>query len=743
MFGLAPLLLLLLAVTLTVLALGASRERKRVTLAEGRRLLESGQSAEALAVFDRLARRSKSAPGREAALFWLGQTLEALERRDAARRVYLRYLADYELSTDGPRPTPEVHERVRSALAELLQQTAQEREGAWERYRREGEPSGVSRQPPLPLSEVRGLMEAGRFQAALAELVRHVAQPPDAPGREAALHLLGLCYEGLGRPEQARTVYRRYMREYGEAGPRRSSTRILLQVAERMRALEPTGLEAATHSGGAWARFKGELRRIKDHILPEEEVEGAAAERAADPGPGPARQDEEAARRDRTYLDRGLRVGEYVLADKLGDGGFGEVFRALRPVAIKFARDPEAVEHLKRFAEVQGRLDSPRIVRPLEVNLEAEPPYVAMEFVDGPTLRDLLRHRGALPVATALAVLVEVARGLLDAHRAGALHLDLKPENVLLDRGGAIKLTDFELGSTATSQGPDELALSLSFRTRSEHLAGTLVYMSPEQRAGKRPDARSDLFTFGVMLFEALTGTLPEPGDRPSDFVRGLSPQVDQVFERCFARHERRYASAEELVRDLEAAQARLPERVDLRALLSDVPRRAPPDAIPRALARLTAEPAGGPAPIEGDPNEGDPLEGDPLEGDPVREVPSDVARAVAAVELSETAAVAGPPEPEAQAPTAPAAEPEPALTEPPPVAEEPAESLAAARPPLDSFLAPGGAEEAPVAESRRPSLDEVLAARDLSEPPGAERDEEEVPAEESAPSERLPALDG
>lgn len=728
MLSLAPFLLLVLAVVLTIMALSATRERGRITLIEGRRLLETGQTAEALSVFDRLARRAKSAPGREAALFYLGQTLEALERHDAARRVYLRYLADYELASDGPRPTPEVHERVRGALAELLQRDAPAPEGAWERFRREGQPAPVADEPPLPLSGIRALMEAGRFQAALAQLVRHVSQPPDAPGREAALHLLGLCYEGLGRPEQARTVYRRYMREYGEAGARRSSTRILLQVAERMRALEPAG------TSGAWERFKGELQRIKDQLLPEEERPGAAASDEAQPGAAAARQDPAAARRDQGYLDRGLRVGDYVLADKLGDGGFGEVFRALRPVAIKFARDPEAVEHLRRFAEVQGRLSSPRIVRPLEVNLEAEPPYVAMEFVDGPTLRDLLRQRQRVPAAAALAIMLEVARGLQDAHRAGALHLDLKPENVLLDRAGLVKLTDFELGADAAGQSQDELALSLSFRTRSAHLAGTLVYMSPEQRAGRQPDARSDLFTFGVMLFEALTGTLPEPGDRPSDFVPGLPAPVDQVFERCFARLERRYASVDELVRELEAAQQRVGERVDLRALLADVERRAPPDAIPRALARLTAAAEALPEPAPPPVDEPSAPLSDPLV------VPPELAQAVAEAALGESGpeltAVDPPPSELVAPPTAAPPPVEGAIESPAPLAPQPP---AAARPPLESLLPTSEAGPEP---ARRPPLEELLAAR--SEAVAAE--EESAP--EAGPSEvdpprRLPALDG
>src|SRR5690606_36123654 len=145
-------------------------------------------------------------------------------------------------------------------------------------------------------------------------------------------------------------------------------------------------------------------------------------------------------------LDVGIRVGDYVLAEKLGEGGMGEVFRALLPVAIKFARTPEAVEHLRRFGALQSQIKSARIVKPLHIDLDADPPYVVMEYVDGPTLRELLRLHDRLDPAVALHVALEVARGLRDAHLAGVLHLDLKPENVLLDESGSVKLTDFELG---------------------------------------------------------------------------------------------------------------------------------------------------------------------------------------------------------------------------------------------------------------------------------------------------------
>ncbi|MDF1665507.1 MAG: protein kinase [Planctomycetota bacterium] len=263
-------------------------------------------------------------------------------------------------------------------------------------------------------------------------------------------------------------------------------------------------------------------------------------------------------------------LDKYLLSDKLGEGGFGEVYQAYLPVAIKVAKNPELVENLKRLGVLQSKVKSPRIVAPIEVNLDHDPPYVVMEHIDGPNMRHLLRAHDGLPPADAVHVLKEIALGLHDAHKAGVLHLDLKPENVILSADGEIKITDFELGKDQSEAARLRMSHSLA-SVNDESVQGTVAYMSPEQRVGKSLDQRSDIYTAGVMLFEALTGELPQPGDKPSDFVANLPASIDRIFERCYVRYERRYQSMGELVHDLEGAQQLLSDKPNLKALVRDL----------------------------------------------------------------------------------------------------------------------------------------------------------------------------
>ncbi|MBX3472321.1 MAG: protein kinase [Planctomycetes bacterium] len=711
---------LFLSILLTAGLLSGGHEPR--TVSDGQRLLDAGEAQAARKVFERLARqRSPNAPGREPALFWLGRTLEELGRFDDARRVYLKYLQDYDGPGSTARATPQVLSRVRERLAELLRGTPETSQSAWASFNRE-QGAVPDAEPPRGLPDARRLMEVGRFDPARRVLERLVDDPTTAePTRENALWLMGLAHEGLGKPDEALRAYRRYQAEYGPAAARRATPRILSQVEQRSAELAAE-LE---RDGSAWSRFQRDEQRGKSarRVV----VDGAPA-RAPEPErepPTPRSPDE--VRRDLERLDVGIRVGEYVLAEKLGEGGMGEVFRALLPVAIKFARTPEAVEHLRRFGALQSQIKSSRIVKPLRVDLDADPPYVVMEYVDGPTLRELLRLHDRLDPVVALHVLLEVARGLKDAHLAGVLHLDLKPENVLLDESGSVKLTDFELGRLQGEAA--QLRLSLSFRSaEGEALAGTLAYMSPEQRAGKVPDVRSDLYTFGVILFEALTGTLPEPGDRPSDFVEDLPPEVDAVFERCFARLERRYVDAGELVRDLERVVLALPVRADLARVFAEVPRvehegaaprllrgteprqradvaqfeRALRAAIERAAPEGVAEPASAAEPAAPD-----------VSDEPATEQAADAPASEAPAATDDLQ-----PEPEPTlAPVDPPAlvSPEPVEAPPPPEPPAPPGPLAdEAAPPADEGAVPAAHDaRRPL---RRPDLDSLLASRRAGE---------------------------
>ncbi|MCK6439581.1 MAG: serine/threonine protein kinase, partial [Planctomycetes bacterium] len=274
-------------------------------------------------------------------------------------------------------------------------------------------------------------------------------------------------------------------------------------------------------------------------------------------------------------LQPGQPLGEYILDAPIGHGATGEVWRAHhhvwndRVVAVKIPTNPEFLRGIRKEGLVHddlSRLDSPHIVRIHGLNLLSTPPYLVMEFVDGSDLRKRLSG-GKLTLPETLRIVEGVLKGLNSAHESGIVHRDIKPENILLDKQGTPKLSDFSIATKA----PTTETLRMSLETDLEgaaSLAGTLVYMSPEQRSGGRIDRRSDIYSMGLLLFEMLTGELPQPGDRIADFVRGIAGEIDDIFARCFTRYERRYADAGEM---LQAVQAlRHPRERRATVLVSD-----------------------------------------------------------------------------------------------------------------------------------------------------------------------------
>ncbi|MBN1417871.1 MAG: protein kinase [Planctomycetes bacterium] len=246
-------------------------------------------------------------------------------------------------------------------------------------------------------------------------------------------------------------------------------------------------------------------------------------------------------------------MSEYVLDACVGRGGFGEVWKAHHHVwkdmvvAIKIPRDPEFVRQLRTEAEIQHRLDHPRIVRTLGLDPSSDPPYFATEFIPGGSLRDLLVREGRLPSARALAIIEDVLDALSFAHARGVIHRDIKPENILIDADGRGRLSDFWLGRVV-EMATTTLALSGSLKTPTgERLAGSLLYMAPEQKSpGAKVDRRADLYAVGIVLFEALTGETPQGGEAPGDLVAGVPPDVDRLFRRLYARLENRFGEAGE-----------------------------------------------------------------------------------------------------------------------------------------------------------------------------------------------------
>ncbi len=253
------------------------------------------------------------------------------------------------------------------------------------------------------------------------------------------------------------------------------------------------------------------------------------------------------------------RINNYLLEEVVGHGSFGQVWRARhhvldQVVAIKILTDPQYVRNFRQEGVVVHGLRHPNIVRAMDIDPFSDPPYMIMEYVDGPSLRTVIdSNPGGLPVDTVQNIMRGILEGLQAAHDAGLVHRDVKPANILLRTGdgdvtkvqpGDVKLTDFGLGR-ATGITTASLVQSGSLVTDDgKSIAGTLVYMSPEQRAGEDLDGRSDLYSCAVVLYELLTGTRPAGSDLPSMDRPDIPGYLDDVFRKSYTRLLGRFDSA-------------------------------------------------------------------------------------------------------------------------------------------------------------------------------------------------------
>lgn len=265
----------------------------------------------------------------------------------------------------------------------------------------------------------------------------------------------------------------------------------------------------------------------------------------------------------------GERISNYLLESRLGAGSFGEVWRARHHVfgdlvAIKVPMDAQYVRNLQREGVAIHGLRHPNVVRAIDLDPYADPPYLVMEYVDGPSLRAVIDEQGiSFPIRAAVTIIRGILQALTAAHAGGLIHRDVKPANVLLHQPPedlaavseqSVKVTDFGLGQVggATTQSIMQSGSLLTQEGRS--IAGTLAYMSPEQKEGRELDGRSDLYACGIILFEMLTGERPQGGELPSSLRAEVPAELDAVFRRCYTRLEKRYGSASEMVAALSGA---------------------------------------------------------------------------------------------------------------------------------------------------------------------------------------------
>jgi serine/threonine-protein kinase len=274
-----------------------------------------------------------------------------------------------------------------------------------------------------------------------------------------------------------------------------------------------------------------------------------------------------------------LFAGRYEILATLGKGGMGVVYRALDKklddvVALKVLRpdvlqdDATHVERFKQEIKLARKITHRNVLRTHDFGDADGTPYISMEYLEGVTLKDLIRGKGALPVGVGLRIAKQICAGLEAAHRQGVIHRDIKPQNMLIiPETGELKIMDFGIARVSEVKGQSGL-------TSDGTVMGTPDYMPPEQAQGRTVDFRSDIYALGVVLFEIFTGRLPFTGDtamavvmshiqktapRPKSANPALPEDLEAVIVRCMEKApEKRYAQVADMLKDLTAVSSRI-----------------------------------------------------------------------------------------------------------------------------------------------------------------------------------------
>ena len=343
--------------------------------------------------------------------------------------------------------------------------------------------------------------------------------------------------------------------------------------SDQIRALYKAALERPADERSAFVaeRSAGDasLRESVEFLLSQSDATGVRADAASPPPPS------------QPDLPNGTAIGSYRIEAVLGRGGMGTVYRAIdtklhRSVAIKFLSsalaDSQARRRFQQEAETASALNHPHIVTVHDVGEHEGQQYLVSELVDGGTLNDWLAASRDRPWRQSVEMLIGVADAIAAAHRVGIVHRDVKPGNILIGRNGYAKLADFGLakllddGARGASGGPMQ-SKSRAAPTGVGVVVGTVAYMSPEQAAGRPLDERTDVFSFAVVLYEALAGRRPfeaandlellktiahgAPPPLPASIPESVHAIVDKALEKDPGD---RYQSMRELVVDLRRA---------------------------------------------------------------------------------------------------------------------------------------------------------------------------------------------
>ena len=268
-------------------------------------------------------------------------------------------------------------------------------------------------------------------------------------------------------------------------------------------------------------------------------------------------------------IQPGTQLDNFEIVEAIGHGAFSDVYLALEPQARKVVLklphdaiigDTSTFDRFRRELEIAKRLDHPGIQHSYDLGAHRSRPYLVMEYVEGETMRELLRQETRLPTARAIDIVEQLADAMAYAHSQGVYHRDLKPENILITPDGRVVVTDFGIALLSGAR-------RLTWRWLTSAV-GTPDYMAPEQIQGKRGDARTDVYAIGIMLFEMLAGHVPWEGDNPlavmSQHVSAplpslrrvrpdVLPPLEAIVRKCLRKDpDERYQDAGELLHDLK-----------------------------------------------------------------------------------------------------------------------------------------------------------------------------------------------
>jgi serine/threonine protein kinase len=281
--------------------------------------------------------------------------------------------------------------------------------------------------------------------------------------------------------------------------------------------------------------------------------------------------------RTHVVLTKGTMVSHYRIVEKIGAGGMGEVYlaedtRLKRKVALKFLHEEQTesgavLQQFTQEAQAAARLQHPNIITVHEVNEYGRVPYIAMDYIEGQSLKELSSNK-SLPVADIIDLGTQITRGLAAAHEKGVTHRDLKPGNLMIDSTRAVKILDFGLATLSDVESLNDPEATRTSNPSANRIAGTILYMAPEQLLGQEINARVDIFAFGVIMHELITGEHPFAApsvseisasilrDTPADLYSKRSNvpyDLNRIVSRCLNKNpDKRFQTARDVCNELE-----------------------------------------------------------------------------------------------------------------------------------------------------------------------------------------------